>query len=93
MSAKRLSVFLSREFSVSAINGLKVSFLKQAKSSFKDLPIRQSRIKGNFFATRQLGHDYRYSAGNSPSIVDLVDETTLFELPHDAIIDNVLDSQ
>ena len=88
-----MSVFLSREFIVSAVNGLEARFFKQAKSSFKHLPFCQRAIKANFFAAQQFGHDYRHSASNSSSIIDLVDKTALFQLPHDAIIDDIVDPQ
>ena len=77
---------------MSGVNEYKASFLKQAKSSLKHLP-RKRRIKKNFFAAQQFGHDGGISPGNSPGIVDFVDETAFFELPHDTIIDNVLDPQ
>ena len=89
MSAKLLSVFPFGELIVSAVNGLKVSFLKEAKNSFKHLPVSRRETKRDFFAAQQFGHDYRHSA----SIINLVDKTALFELSHDAIIDNVLDPQ
>ena len=93
MSANFVNTFLSRELIASAVNGLKARSLKQAKSPFKDLPVWQREIKADFFAAQHFGHDYRHPVGNSPSIVNFVDKTALFQLSHDAIIDNVVNPQ